>query len=243
MARKGGGDGSRLGKVTGNQATSRATRGADFYQSDYAVLPPLLVAEGRRMPRVLWEPHCGAGALVIPLRNRGYHVMATDLYDRGCPSSQGGIDFLGDLALGPAMVLGGDEFGIIANPPFDDVEAHIERATKLAPWSAFFLRFSFFEGTRAKWFPTVGLRRVHLISDRLPMMHGEHVPLEDRTMKQAGMAFAWFIFEPQRKRRSFYEVRTISWRESAKRRPEAADGSDRPPTPLEPANLFGAENA
>lgn len=134
-------------------------------------------------------------------------------------------------------------WGIVANPPFDDVEAHIERATKLAPWCAFFLRFSFFEGSRAAWFPSVGLRRVHIISDRLPMMHGEHVPLEDRTMKQAGMAFAWFVFEQGRKPRSFYEVRTVSWRKSAKLWPEAADGSDRPPTPLEPANLFGAENA
>lgn len=221
MARAGAGDGGRVrGNVTGNMASPQAVRGPNLYPSDYAVLPPLWVAEGRRLPRVLWEPHCGTGSLVNPLRRRGFTVTATDLHDWGCPDSVGGIDFLGTLAAGYAPA--GERWGVIANPPFDDVAAHIERATKLAPYAAFFLRFSFFEGLRYKWFPSVGLQRVHLISDRLPMMHGAHVAPEDRKMEQAGMAFAWFIFEPGKpaRRRGDYLVRPISWKESAKRYPQ-----------------------
>ena len=48
--------------LTGNKTASMAARGDDFYASPYAALPPLLVAERRRLPKVLWEPSCGNGA-------------------------------------------------------------------------------------------------------------------------------------------------------------------------------------
>lgn len=229
---------------TGNRASSKAVRGPNLYPSDYAVLPPLFAAEGRRLPRVLWEPHCGTGSLVNPLRNRKFDVLATDLHDWGCPDSEGGIDFLGDLATPMATRLDllagidGKKWGIIANPPFDDVEAHIERAVGLSGYAAFFLRFSFFEGLRRKWFPSVRLQRVHLISDRLPMMHGAHVAEEDRVMSQAGMAFAWFIFERDKKPRASYPVKLVSWKEAARRWPKRQ--GDDPVDPKALPTLFDA---
>lgn len=240
----GAGDGARLKRamLTGNRATSQEVRGPNLYVSDYAVLPPLLVGEGKRLPRILWEPHCGTGALVRPLRNRGFTVAASDLNDYGLPESEPFVDFLGPAAIrfrtyGVPAVL--RPWGIIANPPFDDVEAHVDRAMQFASYAAFFLRFSFLEGIgRMRWWSKVGLRRVHLIADRLPMMHGEHVPLEDRTMKDAGMAFAWFIFERGKRPSRAYTVRPISWKESARRWPKAVDGSDDPVTAKALPTLF-----
>lgn len=86
--------------LTGNKTATMAERGADFYASPYAALPPLLVSEGKRLPRTIWEPSCGNGALVLPLRNRGFDVVATDLHEWGCPDSTGNVDFHSEVATG-----------------------------------------------------------------------------------------------------------------------------------------------
>jgi hypothetical protein len=218
--------------LTGNKTASMATRGLDFYASPYAALPPLLVAEGRRLPKILWEPAAGNGALVLPLRNRGFDVTATDINDWGCPDSAGDVDFLTDLAErhrpeGP--------FGICTNPPFGIIEEFVERAVKLSPYVALLCRLAFLESEgRMKWWQQVGLRRVHLISDRLPMMHrsGWDGPKLDK----AGMCFCWFIFEPGKRPAHQVPVRWISWKECCRRYPQT--DADTPPAAKDQLGLF-----
>ena len=60
---------------------AHAERGADLYSTPYEALACLLAAEGERLPKMLAEPCCGPGGLVLPLRNRGYTVLASDLHD------------------------------------------------------------------------------------------------------------------------------------------------------------------
>jgi hypothetical protein len=219
--------------LTGNKTASMAERGSDFYASPYAALPPLLCAEGKRLPRTIWEPSCGNGALVLPLRNRGFNVVATDLHSWGCPDAEGGVDFLSGVATAYRPTVA--DFGIVTNPPFGIVEEYVERAVKLSPYVALLLRLAFLESEgRMKWFPHVGLRRVHVIGERLPMMHRHGY--EGPKLSNAGMCFAWFIFE--RHKRPVHQVpcRWVSWKESARRYPQT--DADTPPVAKDQLGLF-----
>lgn len=226
---------ARQGTAGMPKASSRAERGLDFYATPYAALPPLFVAEGRKLPRNLWESACGNGALVLPLRNRGFTVRATDIVDRGCPDA-GLLDFL--------TVTETVSGGIITNPPFDGsaggIEEFVERAASLAPYIAIFARFAWYEGTgRHHWWRQVGLSRIIKIADRLPMMHREGY--EGPKLSNAGQCFGWFIFEPGRKPRAFIPVYSRLWKEDAKRFPMA--DADVPPLATEQRLPLFAEAA
>lgn len=224
------------GLLTGNKTASAEVRGDDFYASPYAALPPLLVAEGRRLPRTIWEPACGNGALVLPLRNRGFTVHATDKNAWGCPESEPGIDFTSDLAERFRASLPQD-IGIITNPPFNIIERFVERAVAMAPYTALLCRLAFLESEgRMNWFPRVGLRRVHVIGERLPMMHRHGY--EGPKLSSAGMCFAWFVFEPGKRPVKQVPVRWVSWKSSCRRYPET--DADVPPDAVSNFPLFGA---
>lgn len=226
----------RQGTAGMPKAAARSERGLDFYASPYAALPPLLCAEGRKLPRRLWEPACGNGALVLPLRNRGFSVRATDIVDRGCPGSEL-LDFLSATA--------SDEDGIATNPPFDGsaggIEEFVERAAALAPYVAIFARFAWYEGTgRYHWWRHMGLSRIIKIADRLPMMHREGY--EGPKLSNAGQCFGWFIFEPGKRPRPFVPVYSRLWKQDVKRFPMT--DADVPPAAIEQRlPLFALEAA
>lgn len=224
------------GMLTGNKTASMADRGPDFYASPYAALPPLLVAEGRKLPRALWEPSCGNGALVLPLRNRGFDVLASDLHDWGCPDSHPEIDFFSNRVTGIADLLPDDgRYGIVTNPPFGAVEEYIERAVGLAPYVALLLRLAFLESEgRMNWFPHVGLQRVHVIGERLPMMHRHGY--EGPKLSNAGMCFAWYIFERDKRPRKSVPLRWWSWKAASRRYPST--DADVPPAAKDQPTLF-----
>lgn len=218
------------------KAAARAERGLDFYASPYAALPPLLLAEGRKLPRVLWEPACGNGALVLPLRNRRFTVRATDIVDRGCPDA-GLLDFL----TATESFAG----GIVTNPPFNGsaggIEAFVERAVELSPYVAIFARLAWFESEgRHHWWRRVGLTRIVKIADRLPMMHREGY--EGPKLSNAGQCFGWFIFEPERNPLAFVPVYSRLWKQDVKRLPMT--DADVPPVATEQRlPLFAMEAA
>jgi hypothetical protein len=223
--------------VTGNRRDTDENRGADFYATPYAALPPLLVAEGKRLPKAIWEPACGNGALVVPLRNRGYSVTATDLNDWGCPDATPGIDFLGSApdAFAAQLSLDHEKWAICTNPPFNIIKEFIERAVALSPYVAILARFSFFESEdRYGWFSRVRLQRVHLMVDRLPMMHRHG--WDGPKLEKAGLAFSWYVFERDKRALKQFPVRPISWKEMAKRFPQTA--ADDPPSAVETLPLF-----
>lgn len=220
--------------VTGNRTASMADRGADFYATPYAALPPLLIAERRHLPKVIWEPSCGNGALVLPLRNRGFTVQASDLHDWGCPDSWPHVDFFSAYAEEFAPTV---PFGIVTNPPFGAVEEYIERAVGLAPYVALLLRLAFLESEgRMRWWPSVGLRRVHMIAERLPMMHRHGY--EGPKLSNAGMCFAWFIFERGKPPPRSMPLRWWSWKEAARKYPQT--DADIPPAAKDQMGLFDA---
>lgn len=224
--------------LPGNKTATMEARGDDFYASPYAAIPPLLVSEGRKLPKKIWEGACGNGALVLPLRNRGFTVHATDLNDWGCPGSEWEVDFLGPIAAQTGATLNdlwGDKWGIATNPPFNIIEPFIERAVAMAPYVAILCRLAFLESEgRMGWFQRMGLRRIHVVAERLPMMHrhGYTGP----KMSNAGMCFAWFIFERRERTSHSVPLRWVSWKKACRKYPEQ-DG-DKPPEAKEQLGLF-----
>jgi hypothetical protein len=80
----------------------------DFYPTPAWVTEALL--RRVRLPKGIWEPCCGDGAMVRVLEAHGHHVVGTDLVDRGY--GEGGRDFLMESRLPDGVT------AIVTNPPY-----------------------------------------------------------------------------------------------------------------------------
>jgi hypothetical protein len=107
----------------GDSATERQED--DFYPTPSAATVALCLwlrkHLGFDIPKTIWEPACGDGAIASVLAEFGHIVKATDLIDRGF--GVGGLDFLMSK---PADSEGVD--AIFTNPPFNLAEDFIRRA-------------------------------------------------------------------------------------------------------------------
>jgi hypothetical protein len=199
------------------QRHALSERRGDLYDTPAVAVHALLKVE--RLPFLNWEPACGTGNIVIPLRAAGHKVIATDLNDRGCPASRSGVDFL---------LLGGPRFdcdAIVTNPPFSLAEEFVAVALERAPLVVMLLRLAFMESERrANILDNAGLARVHVFAKRLPMMHREG--WEGRKAN-SGMAFAWFVWD--RTHRGAATIDRISWENDGPPRPAKLPGCDRWP--------------
>jgi hypothetical protein len=184
-------------------------RGYDLYETPEVATLALLRAEP--LPRTIWEPACGPGAIVRVLRAAGYTVRATDLVDYRSPDQDhAGRDFLLERELPDGVEM------IATNPPFKLAAQFAAHALSLCARVVLLLRLSFLESGntkteagRARLFALDGghLARVHIFIDRLPMMHRA-----DWAGPRASNAvpFAWFVWE-----RGYIgkpEINRIAWK-------------------------------
>ncbi len=174
-------------------------RGADLYETPPEATAALLGAEN--LPEVIWEPACGRGAIVRPLRATGRTVYATDLVDYDCrDQDEARWDFLMETQL-PIGVQ-----AIVTNPPFANASKFVRHALELCPRVYMLLRLAFLEGTtRSDILDGGRLRRVHVFKNRLPMMNRDGWTGPQST---STMAFAWFVFDADQ---GPTELRRISW--------------------------------
>lgn len=159
-------------------------RRLDCYQTPPEATQALLRAE--RLPKVLWENSCGPGAIVRVLRAAGHEVLATDLQDYRSPDQDlAGFDFL----LQDQLPFPGIE-AIVMNPPYNRTNDFVRKALELCPRVYALLRIQYLEGQRRTDILDQ-LERVHVFSNRLPMMHrdGWDGPRATNTA-----AFAWYAF-------------------------------------------------
>lgn len=200
-----------MGAIHEVSQSSHAVRGADLYATGYESLAVLLQAEGRRLPRVLWEPCAGTGALVLPLRNRGYTVIATDLHDWQCPDAETGQDWDIEIATPPKGIK-----GTITNPPFKIAFSAVNAMLRSSPYVAAFLPLTFLESNqRDGWFSANGLSRMHIITDRLPTMH--RFGWTGPKIKNSRKCFAWYVFDRRNGvRKRSWETYQWSWKEAVK---------------------------
>lgn len=89
----------------------------DFYRTGQPeAIRALLARDGDRIRACgsVWEPACGDGALVVPIRAAGIPCCASDLVDRGCPDSWRADYF---------TCLRSRARAIITNPPYGLINA------------------------------------------------------------------------------------------------------------------------
>ena len=171
----------------------------DCYETPRPVVKALLRAE--KVPHVVWEPCCGPGSIVRCLRDQGHEVIASDLVDYQCPSSQSRIDFLMEHRAPDNCEC------VLTNPPFKLARQFAEHATDLCPLVYMFFRFAFYKSEcRSDLLENRGLSNVYCFRRRVPMMHRQ-----GWTGKKAGtgICFAWFVW-----RRGYVgktQLERISW--------------------------------
>jgi hypothetical protein len=188
-----------------------AERGLDLYSTCYPALAVLLQAEGSRLPKQIIEPCCGPGALVIPLRAMGYAVRAYDIVDWGCPDSYAGYDVRDMEIVRPG-------WGIVTNPPFQIAYEAANAMLTSAHYVALFLRLQFLESEqRHGWFEHMGLSRLHIITDRLPMMH--RYGWEGNKIGSSRMAYCWFVFDRRHGRQEGTIIKWWRWKDCVKQFP------------------------
>lgn len=93
----------------------------DFYPTPHYVTKALL--DNYSFSPVIWECACGDGRMSEVLEQAGYHVISTDLFDRGYKYSVSGIDFLKDTH---------KVDNIVANPPFELAYEFIVKGLELS---------------------------------------------------------------------------------------------------------------
>jgi hypothetical protein len=183
----------------------------DLYETPEVATLALLRAEP--LPRTIWEPACGPGAIVRILRDAGHRVIATDLIDYRSPyQDHAGRDFLLERrARGVEM--------IVTNPPFKLAAQFAAHALSLCPRVAMLLRLSFLEAGnektkagRARLFALDNgqLARVHVFRNRLPMMHRDGWA-GNRVSNPT--PYAWYVWE--REHTGKPEIDRISWKGGA----------------------------
>lgn len=171
---------------TGNARAPLFERGDDFYATPEPAVWALI--RHKPLPSVIWEPACGDGAIVRPLRAAGHRVIATDLVDWGCPDSKPRIDFLMEKSAPQGVQ------AIITNPPFKLAEEFVAQARRLCPLVIMLLRLAFLESERRRSLLDEGdLARVYVFRKRLPFMHRHDYTGPKRG--NSGMAFAWFVWD------------------------------------------------
>ena len=179
-----------------------AARGLDAYFSPQEAVLSLLGIERNHLPKCIWEPAAGDGAIVQPFKAAGFQVVASDIADYGLAECKAGVDYL------KARPLSGVE-GIVTNPPYKLAVKFAEKALQEVPYLALLLRTNFLESTaRLAFFRQHQPARIWISSRRLPMMHrhgwnGPRAP--------SNTCFAWFIWDERSEQKRI--VDWFDWRQ------------------------------
>jgi hypothetical protein len=185
---------------TGSMRHSLEERGNDLYETPRAATEALI--RTGELPKLIWEPACGRGAIVGPLREAGYSVAASDINPQGVHGATV-VDFLSVTKPCPFNA-------IVTNPPYKHANAFVRQGLKLAPKVILLLRWAYAEGARRSDIIDGHLTRVYLGKERLPMMHRDG--WEGPKVNTGAMPFAWFVFEAKPKAWPEFTVHRISWR-------------------------------
>lgn len=177
-------------------------RGLDAYFTPVEAVISLLQIEGPHLPKSLWEPAAGDGAIVRPLREAGHQVFASDIADYGLEDCRSGVDYL-------SAQRHADAGGIVTNPPYKLAVRFAQKAMREVPYLALLLRTNFLESTkRLPFFREHEPARIWISSRRLPMMHrfgwtGPRAP--------SNTCFAWFVWDSTASQKRI--VDWFDWRE------------------------------
>jgi hypothetical protein len=112
-------------------------RAGDFYPTPWAATEAMRRALD--LPRAIWEPACGDGALARVLSQHGHIVTCSDINPQMDGAAK--IDFVGSDR--PIKVKATGGFAIVTNPPFSLAEAFIRRSLSITPKVALLLKANY----------------------------------------------------------------------------------------------------
>ena len=169
----------------------------DYYATDPKAVELLL--ENETFNHSIWECACGEGHIAKVLESNGYHVISTDLIDRGYGT--GGIDFLAQTEN-----RGGNCSDIVTNPPYKLALEFAQHALEIVEEGnkvAMFLKLTFLEGQKRKqFFLKNPPKRIYVFSKRITCaMNGEF-----ENYPSSAIAYAWYIWE-----KGYKGKPTIDW--------------------------------
>jgi len=180
--------------------TSTSSRGHDVYETPPVAVRALLAVE--HLPKFIWEPACGPGAIVDALRAAGHAVLGSDLADFGNRRHIYRRNFFAVIEAPKGTQ------AIVTNPPYTLAAEFVEHALALCPRVYMLLRLAFLEGSRrSNVLDNAGLRRVYVFRNRLPMMH--RAGWNGKRISASAIAFAWFCWDTEH--RGPCELHRISW--------------------------------
>ncbi len=168
----------------------------DYYPTHPSATRALLTVE--QFEGAIWEPACGAGDMSVVLADAGYEVISSDLIHRGY--GEGGVDFIRQWESRAP--------NIVTNPPFKIAVPFVNAALQHTTGKvAMFLRLAFLEGQRrGPWFARTPLKRVWVLSSRVPIQRGRLANEDDGT---GVIGFAWYVWE-----HGYEGEPTIGWLEN-----------------------------
>lgn len=176
---------------TGNSRSSHATLGARNYaveereKHDYYATDPKTIHDLLAVEKIfnVWECACGEGHLAKELQKKGVLSKATDLYNHGY--GEVGINFLEQEVEWNGW--------IITNPPYKYGQEFVEKANKIAQFTAMFLKIQFLEGKRRReMFRKFPPRTVYVYSKRQRCaMNGDF----EKYAKSNAVSYGWFVWE------------------------------------------------
>ena len=124
-----------ISKKTGSGKHSMELRQNDCYETPLIALEKLV--QHVTLPRHIYEPACGPGAIVNFLRNQGHSVYASDLVEYEGIQADWNVDFLATTEA-PFDC-------IVTNPPYNLATPFVEHALKMCNRVIMLLRLSFIE--------------------------------------------------------------------------------------------------
>ena len=172
-------------------------RGLDCYQTPVEATRALLAVE--KLPKVIWEPACGPGAIVRELRAAGHFVVASDIHDYGWGHLPR-IDFT--MLHGHADIRWNDEAGneteladigaIVTNPPYGIATDFARAAISMSAKVCLLCEVNFLASQGRIDLVNRHLARVFIFGRRLPTMHREGWTGKK---SDSDKNHAWFVFE------------------------------------------------
>lgn len=143
-----------------------------------------------QLPKLIWEPSCGAGNISSYLENKGHQVYSSDIYDYGYNKQFAVKDFFN---YNEAPEINGQKVDcIFTNPPFYCVNDYIRHAKKLCSEVIVFCKLQLLESIdRTDILEDGKFVKFYAFRNRVPTMH--RLGYEGKKNSSA-MAFAWYVF-------------------------------------------------
>lgn len=179
---------------------SKEARGPELYETPAVAVRALMAAWPQffGVPRRIWDPACGPGAILEVLSDEGGHtVIGSDLHNYSArwrlPDARApywGRDFF-SWTQEEAVGLGAE--GIVMNPPYSMADGFVEHGLALVPRVFALLELRWLNGVgreRSRLIDEGYLHAVHPFDRRLKM----HRDGYDGPLNRQSRLHAWFVF-------------------------------------------------